>query len=178
MNIFAQIISIIAMVVVIISFQSKSQKTIIAMQLVSATLFAVSFLMLGTITGALLNFVATVRALIYFNKEKFHADKPIWVILFVLVYIGVYVLTFTVFGTEPTLWNFIIELLPVIGMTASNLGFYKKDAKSVRRFGLISSPSWLIYNIIHNSIGATLCEAISIISIFIGMLRHDIKKKA
>ena len=62
-------------------------------------------------------------------------------------------------------------------MTASNLGLYKKDAKAVRLFGLISSPSWLIYNIVSLSIGAIICETFSIFSILIGIARHDLKKK-
>lgn len=177
MEVFAQIIGIAAMAIAILSFQCKSQKTHIAMQLSSTTLFALSFLMRGLITGALLNFIAAIRALVYLNKQKLHADRPIWLIGFIITYIATYVLSFTVFGTAPTVFNFIVELLPVIGMTASNIGLYKKDAKSVRQFGLIASPSWLVYNISSLSIGAIICETFSIFSILIGIARHDIKKK-
>lgn len=178
MEIVGQVFSIIAMAIAILSFQCKVQKTHIAMQFVSTLLFAVSFLMLGAITGALLNFIANVRALIYLNKQKLHADKPVWLIVFILTYATVYVLTFTVFGREFTVLNAIIELLPVVAMIASNLGIYFKDAKAVRRFGLVSSPSWLVYNVLHFSIGAILCEAFSIVSIIIGIIRLDINKKS
>ncbi len=180
MQVVGQILSIIAMAIAILSFQCKVQKTHIAMQIVSTFLFAVSFFLLGAITGALLNVIANVRALVYFNKQRLRADKPIWLAGFILAYAAVYVLTFTlpIFETEPTAFNLIVGLLPVIGMTASNLGLYCKDAKSVRRFGLITSPAWLIYNIIYFSIGGILCEAFSIVSIIIGMIRLDINKKS
>lgn len=32
-------------------------------------------------------------------------------------------------------------------MTATTVSFRLSDAKAIRWFGLISSPSWLIYNI-------------------------------
>ena len=67
----------------------------------------------------------------------------------------------------------ILEILPVIGMTALSVGFRMKSASAIRKLGLISSPAWLIYNISVGSWGATLCEAFTLLSIFIGMLRHD-----
>ena len=52
-----------------------------------------------------------------------------------------------------------------------------KNAAAVRLIGItLSSPSWLIYNIFVGSIGAILCEAFSIASIAIGIVRHDIKR--
>ena len=177
MELFAQIIGIAAMALAILSFQCKLQRTHILMQILSCALFALSFGMRGLVTGMILNLIATVRAVVYLYKQKLHTDRPVWLIGFVITYFVTYALSFTVFGTEPTLLNFIIELLPVIGMTASNLGLYKKDAKAVRLFGLISSPSWLIYNIVSLSIGAIICETFSIFSILIGIARHDLKKK-
>ena len=34
--------------------------------------------MLGAIVGGILNFIGIIRALVFMNKEKLHADKPIW----------------------------------------------------------------------------------------------------
>ena len=85
----------------------------------------------------------------------------------------VYVLNFTLFGQTPTPRNLIIEILPVIGMTALNIGYRLKDASGVRRCGLVASPSWLIYNIASGSWGAIACEVMTLVSIVIGMLRHD-----
>ncbi len=177
MNLVGQILSIIAMAIAILSYQAKKQKTFTSIQLVSTTLFAVSFLLLGATTGALLNFIAAVRALIYVNKQKLHADRPIWLAGFTVLYIGAYIMTFTVFGKPLTAINFIVEILPVIGMVASHLALYINSDRAVRRFSLVSSPVWLVYNIVSVSVGAIICESISIVSIIIGMFRHDIDKK-
>jgi hypothetical protein len=60
-------------------------------------------------------------------------------------------------------------------MLALNVGFRLKDSAKIRKCALVSSPSWLIYNIVAGSWGAILCEIFTLISIFIGMFRHDKK---
>ena len=147
------------------------------MQLVGGFLFAVNFLMLGALVGGILNVIAVLRAVLFLFKDKLKTDRLPWLFGFVASYIAVYILNFTAFGKEPTLFNFVIELLPVIGMTALNIGFRLKRAADVRRCGLVSSPAWLIYNIVAGSWGAIACEIMTLISIFVGMLRHDKAKQ-
>jgi len=174
-EIIAQCIGVVAMTFNILSYQGKKQSTVIALQLVGGTLFAVNFMMLGATVGGLLNIIAAIRALIFLFKEKLHAQRLPWLIGFVISYIAVYILSFTIFGKPVTAFNLLIELLPVIGMTALSIGFRRENASDIRKFGLISSPSWLIYNIAVGSIGAIICETITLISIVLGMIRHDKK---
>ena len=149
----------------------------IALQLIGGALFAVNFLMLGALVGGILNILATIRAIVFLFKDKLKADRLPWLFGFVASYIVVYILNFTAFGKEPTAFNLIVEVLPVIGMLALNIGFMLKNASDVRKCGLVSSPAWLIYNIIVGSWGAIACEALTLISIFVGMLRYDNKAK-
>ena len=175
-EIIAQIIGIVAMMFNILSYQCKKQKAVIALQLFGGALFSVNYLMLGAAVGGILNILATIRAVVFLFKEKLKADKLPWFVGFVASYVAVYVLNFTVFGKEPTAFNLIIEILPVIGMIALNVGFRLKDAAAVRKCGLVSSPAWLIYNIAAGSWGAITCEIVTLASIFIGMFRHDKKR--
>ena len=176
-EIVGQIVSIAAMGCNIISYQQKAQHRLVICQLFGGVLFSISFFLLGATVGGLLNLVAAVRAVLFLFPKKFNASHPAWLFGFIGCYVVFYVLTFTVFGKEPTPTAFIIEILPVIGMTALSVGFMLADSKSVRRLGLISSPAWLIYNIYYFSIGAIICEVFSLCSIFIGMFRHDKKSK-
>ena len=177
MELIAQTIGIAAMGFNILSYQQKTRSRVIAFQLFGGFLFCINFFLLGAISGSLLNAVAVIRAIVFLNKEKLRADHPVWLAGFVAVYLLCYGLTFTVFGTEATTRNLILEALPVIGMTATTISFRLSDAKDIRRFGLISSPSWLVYNIVSFSVGAIICEVLSLGSIFIGMLRLDRSKK-
>lgn len=172
-EIIGQIISIAAMGCNIISYQQKKESHLVTCQLIGGALFSVSFFLLGATVGGLLNLVAAIRAIIFLFPKKLNAAHPAWLCGFVICYIVFYVLSFTVFGTKATLINFLMEALPVIGMTALSVGFMLGDSKWVRRLGLVSSPAWLIYNIYYVSLGAIICEVISLVSIFVGMLRHD-----
>lgn len=176
-EIIAQMIGIIAMIFNIISYQSKQQRRIIALQLCGGTLFAVNYLMLGATVGGVLNILAVIRAIVFLFKDKLKANRLPWLLGFISLYISVYVLNFTLFGKEVTLYNLMIEILPVIGMTALNIGYRLKEARDVRRCGLVSSPSWLIYNIAAGSWGAIACEVLTLVSIGIGMFRLDKKGK-
>lgn len=172
-EIVAQIIGVLAMAFNVLSYQGKSQKTVIALQLFGGTLFAVNFLMLGATVGGLLNIIAAVRAILFLFKNKLKTDNIYWFIGFIASYVAVYVLNFTVFDKQVTVYNLLIELLPVVGMIALTIGFRLKKAAHIRKCGLVSSPAWLIYNIAANSWGAIICETLTLISIFVGMFRHD-----
>lgn len=176
-SIIAQIVGLFAMTFNIFSYQQRTQKRAIAFQLGGSILFCVNFLMLGALVGGILNAVGIVRALVFLNKEKLKATHPVWLIGFTAVYLMSYVLTFTVFGKEATVFNLIVEFLPVVGMTATTISFRLSDAKAIRRFGLVSSPSWLVYNIVNFAVGAIICEVLSLCSILIGMLRLDKSKQ-
>ncbi len=176
-EIIAQVIGIFAMTCNILSYQQKTQKGVLFFQLAGGVLFSINFFMLGATMGGLLNAIAVIRAIVFIFKDKLRTDHIAWFIGFLAVFATCYALTFTVFDKAPTIENLLIELLPVIGMVALTVAFRKKDAKSVRLLGLISSPAWLIYNIIALSIGAIICEAISIISIIVGMIRLDKDKE-
>ena len=174
-EIVAQIIGVLAMIFNILSYQGKQQRTVITLQLFGAVFFAINFLLLGAAVGGILNILAAIRAVIFVFKDKFKADSLFWLIAFTASYVAVYILNFTVFGKEPTAFNLIIEILPVIGMLALNIGFRLKDSANIRRCGLVSSPAWLIYNIVVGSWGAIICELFTLVSIFVGMFRHDRK---
>ena len=175
MEFIAQAIGIAAMGFNILSYQQKTRSRVIAFQLFGGFLFCINFFLLGAISGSLLNAVAVIRAIVFLNKKKLRADRPLWLACFVAVYLLCYVLTFAAFGTEATTRNLILEALPVIGMTATTISFRLTDAKAIRRYGLISSPSWLIYNVANFAIGAIICEVLSLGSIVIGIRRLDQK---
>lgn len=172
MHLLAQVIGILAMAIIILSFQFKTKRYVLLMQLIGAGLFAVNMFMLDAVMGGILNTIAVFRAAIYMRR-----NNPKWLnwVFFGLYFVS-YLLTFTIFGKAPTLVNFLVEILPLIGMVAMTIAFSKTDTKIIRICGLINSPCWLIYNCINFTIGGILCEAVSLLSIVFAMLRFDTKK--
>ncbi len=175
-EIIAQVIGIAAMAMNIISFLQKEHKTIIVFQFFGSSLFFINFLMLGAYTGAMMNAIALIRAVIFTNKEKFRADNPVWVGIFSVFYIAAYILTFTLFGKEASIKNFAVELLPVIAMVIQTISFVLPNAKDIRNFAYVVSPLWLIYNAINGAIGGMLCEAFALVSVTVGKFKYDRKQ--
>lgn len=175
-KVVAQIIGIVAMVFNICSYQQKQQRGIIALQLFGSVLFTVHFFMLNAYMGGLLNAIGVIRAIVFLYKDKLKTEHVLWLIGFIAIYVASYILTFTVFNKQFDIWNAMIEILPLIGMTATTFAFRSRTPKVTRLLGLVSSPSWLVYNLISLSIGAIFCEVISLGSILVGYLRLDREK--
>ena len=175
-EIIAQIVSILGMLMSVLSYQQKGKARILFFQLLGSALFVVHFFMINSLSGAILNFVAIVRALIFIYEDKIHGDHPAWTIGLIGTYILSYISVFTVFGKEPTAINLILEVLPVLAMTVTTIAFRYKEAKILRRVTFISSPMWLTYNAIFFSLGGIIGESLNIGSALIGTLRLDRKK--
>lgn len=176
-ELIAQAIGIVAMGANIISFQFKSRHHIILCQLLVSALFTVNMFMLNAVMGGLLNIIGIFRALVFYKPELIKIPRKVINGIFILLYAASYVLVFAVFDKDPTLINFIIELLPLIGATALTVGFSLKDSRAIRMCGFINSPCWLIYNIVNWTIGGILCEVFGLTSIISAYIRLDRKKK-
>ncbi len=177
MELAAQIVGLVAMCFNIMSFQQKDAKRVITCQFFGSVLFALNYLLLGAPVGMCMNIVGIMRAIVYMKRDKFHADHIGWLILFISLYVLSYILSFTVFGLAFTPINAVLELLPVIGMTATTVSFRLQNAATIRKFGFISSPCWLTYNAVNFAIGGTVCEIFSLCSIVIGVIRYDLKPR-
>ena len=177
MELLAQVLGLVGMTMNLISFQLKEQKKLILLQFFSSIVFTFHYLLLGATMGCILNSLGICRAFVFSNKEKPWARKKGWLPLFISAYVIVYVLTFTVLGKEATTYNLLLELLPAIGMTATTIGFYLENAAKVRLLSLTNAPTWLVYNVISGSIGGALTEIFCLISVVVGIIRLDIKKK-
>ena len=108
MELTAQIFGIIGMIFNIIVFQQKRQDRVLIFQFFAAVSFALNYLLLGAVIGGLLNIVGAFRAVVFYFKDKTKANSVMWLIVFIFAFASSYPLTFTVFGTQPTVKNFII----------------------------------------------------------------------
>ncbi len=169
----AQGIGVVACGVQLISYQCKTQKNIMMLLVVSQILFSINFLMLGMISGMLLNVIGMVRALIYTQRNEHKwAASFVWVFVFIPLVIVSGIISATVFNGG---W---IAFLPVGGMIITTFAGRCEKASNVRLLTLVNSPFWLIYNIIGGAIGPIIGEIAGSTSILIAMFRLDIKKKS
>ena len=175
MTLTAQIIGIFAMAANVAAYQFKNKRNVILCQLAGSALFAVNMFMLDALMGGLLNVVGIVRAIVYINKDRLKIPVKLVNGIFMALYLASYILVFAVFGKEPTSFNLLIEILPLIGMGVMTVGLSMKDSKAIRVCGFINSPCWLIYNSLVFSLGGILCEVFGIVSAISAYIRLDMK---
>ena len=161
MEIAAQIISIIASGIMIFSFQLKSNRRLFLCQVVSGVLFAVSYYLLGALTGCLMNVVGFARMGILALGEKYRK----WYLL-VLLELGF--LVSTIVSYEGYL-----SLIVLAAQFFATLALWTDNGKLIRIVQVSAiSPLWLLYNFLVMSIGGIVCEAFNMLSIGISFLRH------
>jgi len=163
----AQFIGIIAFCLAIWSFQQNEHKRIVLLQLLANLCFMVHFYLIGAYTGALLNLIAAVRSIVFVCKDKKWASSNLWLVFFSLVCVGAGIYT----------WEGIPSILPMVAMVLTTIAFGIPNPKLTRLMAFPSSPLWLIYNVLSQSWGGVATEAFNMLSILIGMLRFDRKKK-
>ena len=175
MEIAAQIIGILGMIIIVISFAQKQQRTIIVMQFAGSLLFAANMFLLGAVSGGLMNVGGIVRGVVFLNKKRLGKYKWLFVIGLAVFYVVLYSMSFFVFGKPATIENLLFEFLPVFAMIMMTVGYAADGAKKTRIYGFINSPPWLIYNMCNFNIGGTICEVFCMSSIILGMIRYDRK---
>ena len=160
-TLIGQIISIIAMSLIILSFQMKSNKKLLIMQMSASTLFAVSYFLLGANSGAIVNLISAVRCLlIYFLANK---KSKILLIGIELSFIIACAITY---AGVPTILVLLASLIDTFSM-------WKNSGTLIRYTRLFAvSPLWLVHNIIVFSIGGIICEIFSITSCIISFIRY------
>ena len=173
----AQALSFVGLAFIVASYQQKKKSSLVLCQLFGCGVFGIHYFMMGAYTGALLNAIGMIRSLAFYKEHRSRKVGTIWTVALIVMYVASYILNFTVFGAPATAANLILELLPTIGMSVLTISFNMTGTGIIRALGTGHSASWLIYNIVHRSIGGTLTEAMALISIIIGILRYDIKKK-
>ncbi len=170
----AQIIGFFAMGVAIVSFQQKSRRGILAFQFLSSLSWMVHMILLGALSGALLNVVGVVRCVVYyFREDKEWARHSAWQVGFVAGFAVMCAISFA--GGEGA-----AALIPFSGMVLTTFSHALKDPFRVRAVTFFNSPLWMWYDIINGSVSGVANEIVCMASILLAIVRVDIpniKKK-
>ncbi len=163
----AQICSILGMVCIIGSMQFKKMFYYYAAQFIGSSLFLLSFILLGSASGAIMNIISIPRAIINMMGKKGHKTWILACLIALLVGCGYF--SFLAEG-----W---IALLPFFGQLFGTIGMWTHNGKTMRIMQLAgASPAWLTYDVIAKSSGGIGCELFTIVSVIISIIRFGWKE--
>ena len=123
----------------------------------------VHYLILGAYSGCITKVIAIFRDIFIVLKEKNkRLSSVLFLIIFILIYIGVSIYTFT---------N-ILSLFPLVAAIIYIIPTWLGNSKTVKKTALFCYILWLIYNIYVLSIAGVIANIVSIVSIIIGLKRE------
>ena len=77
-----QALGIVAVILGFITYQMKSTKALLVVNMITCGVFCAHYLLIGAISGFALNAVAFVRNVVYTNRNKKIFASPLWPFIF------------------------------------------------------------------------------------------------
>lgn len=167
MDIIVQLIGGFGILASVISFQCKKSNSILIFRTLNEFLFAIQYFLLGAYTGMAMNLIGCVRNIIFTRQLSKKQNTTFCIILFSIM--------FLIFGIIT--WQGPKSILIIIAKVLSTLAYGNKNTSFVRKIIFVTSASWLVYNALVFSLAGVLCEAFTLVSIIIGIIRLDIVPK-
>ena len=163
--IIAQIFGVIALIILVISFQNNKKERLLRLQMFSSLLYAIQYVFLKAYTGFAMNIICMIRNLI-FNKFK---DKrpPLYYLVIIIV-----LMVISSFFT----FNGIISLLPTIAVILYSIALWNGNMKIIRATEIISCTLFIIYDIKVLAFTGLIATIIEMISAILALYRFDIKR--
>lgn len=163
-DIIIQVIGGLGIVASVISFQCKKHRSILIFRTLNESIFAVQYFLLGAYTGMIMNLIGSVRNLIFAHRVARGKKTTVPMIIFSVM--------FVVFGIF--FWQGPKSILVMIAKVLSTVAYGNKNTTVVRGIVLVTSTAWLIYNSCVFSIAGVLCEAFTLASVVLGIIRLDL----
>ncbi len=163
----AHIFGVLAVITFLLSFQFKTRRNIIAVNLTSRILYILQYILLGAFEGAVLDFSGFVLSFFSRYKEKecvLKHSKPI---------IAGVIILLTAIGL--CFYENIFSLFAIGGIVFEIVALWLTKEKNIRILSLFSAPCWLVYNLASSAYSSAAGSIFAIISILIAMARLDFK---
>ena len=189
--IIAQVLGAVAILSNIYAMQFNKHGFIMLFKLIGSFLFCLQYFLLGAYVGMIMDFIGTIRNIVFAYLVKKGKNTKPYIIFFAIItfLLGL----FTVFTTwDATLtalsvWStnaivltilaVIVSVLSIFAKLISTIAYGFKSAHMIRMLNLPSCSCWIIYNFVCFSFTGVINELLTISSIVIAEIRFKNKKE-
>lgn len=172
MEIVAQILGVLAVVAMLLSYQQKKRRGILLLGGVSRVLCVLQYLLLGAYSGAVLDVIGTVSTAVAERKGTSIVKRFLPCII---VVINIAMLTAGI--TLAVQNRSAIDVFAILGVLFEVNALWLTREQHIRWVSLIGSPCWLIYNLLSGAYGVTIGNVFVIVSIIVGLIRYREQKE-
>ena len=132
-----QALGVVAVILGFITYQMKSPKALLIVNLITCGVFCAHYLLIGAVSAAVMNGIGIVRNVIYTNRDKKVFSSPAWPFIFAVIMLVGGLLS----------WQDWRSVLVVVALVLNTLALSLKNAQHIRFFLLITCPMVLIYDL-------------------------------
>ncbi len=162
----AHILGVLAVVTFLLSFQFKTRRNIIVVNVTSRLLYIFQYVFLGAFEGAALDFMGLLFSCLAGYKEKDFVTKH-----FKSIIVAIHLLLLV---TGLALYKNIFSLFALFGILFEIMALWLTKEKNIRILSLLAAPFWLFYNLANSAYGSVAGNICVMISIGIAMVRLDL----
>ena len=172
-EIIANGIGLVAITLYVLGYLQKTRKNIILVSVISKVLYVLQYILLGAISGAILDIVGALSSILAERKNKIGFIKK-HTVLFVVIMDSLMIaggaVLFFVFGDKYAIFS-------TLGVLLHTSAFWIDDEKKIRKLSFCGSPFWFIYNFMSKAYSCCIGDLLSMVSIVTSMIRYgDFKK--
>lgn len=165
-GLIAQILGILALLFMVLSYQQKVRVGLLRMQMLSNALFVISYFMLGAVSMAVMCFINVIRSYIFSKHDTKWGKSPVWLWVFLAVSLGGGILS----------WEGPISLLVIVATLILTVALYSTNLKFMRMMFLFPPLFYITYNVLNKSIGGIGSDIFCLVSAIIAIWRFDMRK--
>lgn len=159
-QLFIQSLAIIAVIFFIISFQAKSRKNILILQIISITIWTIHFYLLSALTGAVLLVINGIITVLFLFKGKSRKlESPLILYLSLLIFLIATIIT----------WQNFYSLFPLLAVSSIIIAKWQNKTNMIRMLSFPASILWIIYDSFVGAYGSIIAELLIIISILVSL---------
>lgn len=171
MEFAAQIVGVLAVLAMLLSYQQKRRRGILLLGGVSRVLCVIQYVMLGAYSGAVLDVVGALSTAIAEKKEKPFVKR------YLVVIIAAVNAVILAAGITIAVQNHrAIDVFAILGVLFEVNALWLTREQHIRWVSLIGSPCWLLYNLLSGAYGVTIGNVFVIVFIIVGLIRYRNKE--
>lgn len=151
-----------------LSYYKEKKEQILFMQIIAYIFFTVHYYLLNGITGAICNLIGLVALIAIYVFEKYNLGNKLFISITCML--AVFIINIITFQ------NFF-SIFPIIASIIVIISFLDNNEKNIRIIGVIAAVCWLIYAIAYKSYVAIVFEVLTLVGVFIALLKNNNNKK-
>lgn len=165
--VLSQIFAVLGMLFLASSYLTKNKRVVLLLIIVSPILYSLHYLLLGALTGAILNVASIIRTIWYYYLEKKDLKND-WasLIIFEVIFLALGIVTWT--GTQ--------SILPILAHTALTFAVWKPQIIYYKVVSLTNECIFITYDFLIGSMFGMCTEVILLFIALFGLVYYLTKQ--